>query len=84
MKLINPEISVIIPVFKAKNTLARAINSINKQNINNDKKLNSFISNCSEEALKKAKSFDKSPKLDLLLPGIPIAVKDLFCTQKAE
>ena len=37
MKLINPEISVIIPVFKAKNTLARAINSINKQNINNDK-----------------------------------------------
>ena len=37
MKLINPEISVIIPVFNAKNTLARAINSINKQNINVDK-----------------------------------------------
>ena len=31
------KISVIIPVFNAKNTLARAINSINKQNINNDK-----------------------------------------------
>jgi len=37
MKLINPEISVIIPVFKAKGTLARAINSIIKQNLNQDK-----------------------------------------------
>ena len=51
------------------------------KNINNDKKLNSFITNCSENALNKAKDFDKSPNLETLLPGIPIAVKDLFCTQ---
>jgi len=51
------------------------------KNINNDKKLNSFITNCSENALNKAKNFDKSPKLEKLLPGIPIAVKDLFCTK---
>ena len=51
------------------------------KNINNDKKLNSFITNCSENALNKAKNFDKSPKLETLLPGIPIAVKDLFCTK---
>ena len=51
------------------------------KNINNDKKLNTFITNCSEEALNKAKNFDKSPKLDTLLPGVPIAVKDLFCTE---
>ena len=49
-------------------------------NIKNDKKLNSFITNCNEQALEKAKGFDKNPKLDQLLPGVPIAVKDLFCT----
>tara|TARA_A100001011_G_scaffold251417_1_gene259569 strand:- start:602 stop:2062 length:1461 start_codon:yes stop_codon:yes gene_type:complete len=51
------------------------------KNINNGKKLNSFITNCSEQALEKAKHFDKDPNLKTLLPGIPIAVKDLFCTQ---
>ena len=44
------------------------------KNINNDKKLNSFITNCSDQALNKAKNFDKKPNLDTLLPGIPIAV----------
>jgi len=50
------------------------------KNINNDNKLNSFITNCSENALSKAENFDKRPELETLLPGIPIAVKDLFCT----
>ena len=50
------------------------------KNIEKDKKLNSFVTKCSESALKKAKDFDKKPKLNTLLPGIPIAVKDLFCT----
>ncbi len=49
-------------------------------NINKDKKLNSFITKCLDSALSKAKIFDKNPNLDTLLPGIPIAVKDLFCT----
>ena len=51
------------------------------KNIDNGKKLNSFITNCSEEALMKAKNFDEKPQFESLLPGIPIAVKDLFCTQ---
>ena len=33
------------------------------------------------EIFEESTVFDKSPKLDTLLPGIPIAVKDLFCTQ---
>ena len=32
-------------------------------------------------ALEKAKKFDQKPNLNLKLPGIPIAVKDLFCTK---
>ena len=30
--------------------------------------------------LKKSKEFDKKPNLNSLLPGVPLAVKDLFCT----
>ena len=31
--------------------------------------------------LDKAKQFDNKPNFDQLLPGIPLAVKDLFCTE---
>ena len=45
------------------------------------KKLNAYISENFSDALDKAKKFDQKPNLDLKLPGIPIAVKDLFCTK---
>ena len=44
------------------------------------KTLNSYITEDFSSALDKAKNFDKKPNFDLKLPGIPIAVKDLFCT----
>ena len=44
------------------------------------KKLNAYITEDFSNALVKAKKFDDSPNFDLKLPGIPIAVKDLFCT----
>jgi len=44
------------------------------------KKLNSYITENFDNAIDKAKKFDNSPNFDLNLPGIPIAVKDLFCT----
>ena len=37
MKIITPEISVIIPVYKAQSTLERAISSINNQLYDQDK-----------------------------------------------
>ena len=44
------------------------------------KLLNSYITEDFKSALSKAKKFDKKPNFNLKLPGIPIAVKDLFCT----
>tara|TARA_B100001175_G_scaffold144429_1_gene122685 strand:- start:689 stop:2146 length:1458 start_codon:yes stop_codon:yes gene_type:complete len=44
------------------------------------KTLNTYITEDFSSALEKAKSFDKKPNFDLKLPGIPMAVKDLFCT----
>ncbi len=43
--------------------------------------LNAYITNDFTSALDKAKKFDQKPNLDLKLPGIPMAVKDLFCTK---
>ncbi len=45
------------------------------------KKLNAYISENYENAIKKAKIFDQKPDFKKRLPGIPIAVKDLFCTK---
>jgi len=43
--------------------------------------LNAYITNDFTSALDKAKKFDQKPNFNLKLPGIPIAVKDLFCTK---
>ena len=45
------------------------------------KELNAYITEDFTSALNKAKKFDQKPNLDLKLPGIPMAVKDLFCTK---
>ena len=44
------------------------------------KKLNVYVTENFENCLKLSKEFDNKPNFDLKLPGIPIAVKDLFCT----
>jgi aspartyl-tRNA(Asn)/glutamyl-tRNA(Gln) amidotransferase subunit A len=76
-----------------KNSLTENINLIKKkeikseeltlayvQNIKKGKKLNSFITECCDSAITNAKNFDQKPNFDGLLSGIPIAIKDLFCT----
>ena len=45
------------------------------------KELNSYISENFSNAIDKAKKFDEKPNFDLKIPGIPMAVKDLFCTK---
>ena len=45
------------------------------------KELNSYITEDFSNAIDKAKKFDEKPNFGLKLPGIPMAVKDLFCTK---
>jgi len=45
------------------------------------KKLNTYITANFDKALVHAKNFDKKKNFEGLLSGIPIAVKDLFCTK---
>ena len=76
-----------------KNSLKENVNLIKKkeikseeltlayvQNIKKGKKLNSFITECCDSAITKAKNFDLKQNYEGLLSGIPLAVKDLFCT----
>ena len=60
---------------------------VTKSFINNSKKskkLNTYITECFEEAIKFAKNFDKKKDYNGLLSGVPIAVKDLFCTKNVK
>ena len=44
-------------------------------------KLNSYITDNFDNALNRAKEFDEKPDFNNKIPGIPLAVKDLFCTK---
>ncbi|MDA9662216.1 Asp-tRNA(Asn)/Glu-tRNA(Gln) amidotransferase subunit GatA [Candidatus Pelagibacter sp.] len=46
--------------------------------------LNAYITEDFSNALLKAKNFDQKPNFDLKLPGVPMAVKDLFCTKNVK
>ena len=48
------------------------------------KELNVYVTEDFSAAIEKAKKFDQKPNLDLKLPGIPLAVKDLFCTKNVK
>tara|TARA_Y100001970_G_scaffold178796_1_gene217647 strand:- start:10383 stop:11843 length:1461 start_codon:yes stop_codon:yes gene_type:complete len=80
-ELSKKSLTEIVKLIKKKEIKSEEITQSFIKNIEKDKKLNSFITKCSESALKKAKDFDKKPNLNNLLAGIPIAVKDLFCTK---
>ena len=54
------------------------------QNSRNSKKLNTYITECFDQALNSAKSFDKKKDFKGLLSGVPLAVKDLFCTKNVK
>ena len=70
----------LVGLIKKKEVKSEEITNAYINNINKGKKLNSYITESFDFALSKAKSFDKKPNYKCLLPGIPLAVKDLFCT----
>ena len=79
-ELTKKSLTEIVNLIKKKEIKSEELTLSFIKNIEKDKKLNSFVTKCSDLAIKKSKDFDKKPNLKNLLPGIPIAVKDLFCT----
>jgi aspartyl-tRNA(Asn)/glutamyl-tRNA(Gln) amidotransferase subunit A len=76
----DSSLTKIVDLIKKKEIKSEEVTNAYINNIKKGKKLNSFITESFEIALKKSKNFDKNPNHDMLLPGIPLAVKDLFCT----
>ena len=76
----NNSLTEIVDLIKKKKIKSEEVTNAYINNIKKGKKLNSFITESFEIALKKSKNFDTNPNHDLLLPGVPLAVKDLFCT----
>ncbi len=74
-------LSELVNLIKTKKVSSLEITNHFIKNIEKSKKLNSFITTCFEESIKKAKNFDSKKNFDGLLSGIPLAVKDLFCTK---
>ena len=76
----NQSLDEIIKKIKSKEISSVELTKLFIKNIENAKKLNTFVTTAFEQALDNAKKFDDNPNFDQLLPGIPLAVKDLFCT----
>ena len=77
----NISLSDIVKLIKSKKISSLELTKHFIKNIENGKKLNSFITTCFDESIKSSKNFDNKKNFDGLLPGVPIAVKDLFCTK---
>jgi len=71
----------LVKGIKKKDFTSEEITNFFIENSKNGKKLNTFITTNFERALEEAKNFDKNKNYEGLLSGIPLAVKDLFCTK---
>ena len=79
-EIIKKNLSEIIDLIKKKELKSEELANLYIDKVNKSKKLNSYITTCFEHTIQKSKEFDKKPNLNSLLPGVPLAVKDLFCT----
>jgi aspartyl-tRNA(Asn)/glutamyl-tRNA(Gln) amidotransferase subunit A len=76
----NKSLTETVDLIKKKEIKSEEVTNAYINNAKKGKKLNSFITESFDNALTKAKNFDVKPNYKLLLPGVPLAVKDLFCT----
>ena len=82
--LSNFSLTDLVKGIKKKDFTSLEITKTFVNNSENSTKLNAYITKCFDEAIISAKNFDKKKDYKGLLPGIPIAVKDLFCTKNVK
>ncbi len=80
LDITNQSLSDLIKNIKDRKLSSTEVTKAYVERSEKSKELNTYITENFEQALENAKQFDNHPNLDLKLPGIPIAVKDLFCT----
>ena len=80
LNITNQTLSEIINNIKSKKLSSLEVTKAFIERSEKSKKLNVYITENFTAAINQAKKFDEKPNYELKLPGIPMAVKDLFCT----
>ena len=83
-KISELSLTKIVSGIKKKDFSSEEVTKLFIDNSNKSKKLNTYITECFDQALKFSKNFDKKRDYKGLLSGVPIAVKDLFCTKNVK
>ena len=79
--LSNSTLVDLVKGIKKKDFTSEEVTKSFIKNSEKSDKLNTYITKCFDQALISAKKFDKKKDHKGLLSGVPIAVKDLFCTK---
>ena len=77
----NLKLCDLVDKIKNKKLSSKEITEAFINRSNKSSKLNSYITDNFDNALNRAKEFDEKPDFNKKIPGIPLAVKDLFCTK---
>ena len=80
LNITNQTLSELINNIRTKKLSSTEITKAFIERSEKSKKLNVYVTENFTSAINQAKKFDENPNYELKLPGIPIAVKDLFCT----
>ena len=82
--LIDLTLSDLVNKVKSKEISSKEITSAYIERSKKSKKLNTYVEETFDSALKSSEKFDTNPDFKKKLPGIPLAVKDLFCTKNVK
>ncbi len=82
--IINLNLSELVSNIKDKKVSSNEVTNAYIERSKKSKHLNSYNEETFDDALKKSKEFDSKPNFSKKLPGVPIAVKDLFCTKNVK
>ena len=82
--IIDFSLSELVSSIKNKKISSNEVTSAYVERSRKSKSLNTYNEETFDTALKKATEFDSKPDFNKKLPGVPIAVKDLFCTKNVK
>ena len=82
--IIDLSLSELVLNIKNKKISSNDATSAYVERSKKSKNLNTYNEETFDSALKKSKAFDSKPDFERKLSGIPIAVKDLFCTKNVK
>ena len=82
--VIDLTLSDLVNKVKSKEISSKEITSAYIDRSKQSKKLNTYVEETFDRALKSSEKFDNNPDFKKKLPGIPLAVKDLFCTKNVK